>query len=122
MSNRIFLSSPTMHGDEQKFITEAFETNWIAPLGPNVDGFEREIAEYVGIKHAAALVSGTSALHLAVKLAGVKRGNVVFSPLLSTPCHTRAVYRFSLIPRGILGTWIQKLSKRHSRSILIANV
>ena len=43
MSNRIFLSSPTMHGDEQKFITEAFETNWIAPLGPNVDGFEREI-------------------------------------------------------------------------------
>ena len=78
MSNRIFLSSPTMHGDEQKFITEAFETNWIAPLGPNVDGFEREIAEYVGIKHAAALVSGTSALHLAVKLAGVKRGNVVF--------------------------------------------
>ncbi len=78
MSNRIFLSSPTMHGDEQKFITEAFETNWIAPLGPNVDGFEREIAEYVGIKHAAALVSGTSALHLAVKLAGVKHGNVVF--------------------------------------------
>ena len=78
MSNRIFLSSPTMHGDEQKFITEAFETNWIAPLGPNVDGFEREIAEYVGIRHAAALVSGTSALHLAVKLAGVKRGNVVF--------------------------------------------
>ena len=67
-----------MHGDEQKFITEAFETNWIAPLGPNVDGFEREIAEYVGIRHAAALVSGTSALHLAVKLAGVKRGNVVF--------------------------------------------
>lgn len=56
MSNRIFLSSPTMHGDEQKFITEAFETNWIAPLGPNVDGFEREIAEYVGIRHAAALV------------------------------------------------------------------
>lgn len=80
MSNRkrIYLSSPTMHGDEQKYIQEAFDTNWVAPLGPNVDGFEREMAEYVGIKHAAALVSGTSALHLAVKLSGVKPGNIVF--------------------------------------------
>jgi dTDP-4-amino-4,6-dideoxygalactose transaminase len=78
MSNRIFLSSPTMHGDEMKYIQQAFDSNWVAPLGPNVDGFEREIAEYVGTEHAAALVSGTSALHLAVKLAGVKRGNVVF--------------------------------------------
>lgn len=78
MSNRIFLSSPTMHGDEQKFIKEAFDSNWVAPLGPNVDAFEREIAEFVGVKHAAALVSGTAALHLAVKLAGVKPGDIVF--------------------------------------------
>ena len=77
-NKRIYLSSPTMHGDEQKCIKEAFDTNWVAPLGANVDGFEREMAEYVGVKHAAALVSGTAALHLAVKLAGVKRGNVVF--------------------------------------------
>ena len=77
-NKRIYLSSPTMHGDEQKYIKEAFDTNWVAPLGANVDGFEREMAEYVGVKHAAALVSGTAALHLAVKLAGVKRGNVVF--------------------------------------------
>lgn len=76
--NRIFLSSPTMHGDEMNYIKEAFDTNWIAPLGPNVDSFEREIADYVGVAHAAALVSGTSALHLAVKLAGVKPGDVVF--------------------------------------------
>lgn len=75
---RIYLSSPTMHGDEQQFIQEAFDTNWIAPLGPNVNTFERKLAEYVGAKHAAALVSGTSALHLAVKLAGVKRGDIVF--------------------------------------------
>ena len=75
---RIYLSSPTMHGDEQKYIKEAFDTNWVAPLGANVDGFEREMAEYVGVKHAAALVSGTAALHLAVKLAGVKPGDVVF--------------------------------------------
>ena len=77
-NKRIYLSSPTMHGDEQKYIKEAFDTNWVAPLGANVDGFEREMAEYVGVKHAAALVSGTAALHLAVKLAGVKRGDVVF--------------------------------------------
>jgi dTDP-4-amino-4,6-dideoxygalactose transaminase len=77
-NKRIYLSSPTMHGDEQKYIKEAFDTNWIAPLGANVDGFECEMAEYVGVKHAAALVSGTSALHLAVKLAGVKPGDVVF--------------------------------------------
>lgn len=78
MSNRIFLSSPTMHGDEMKYIQQAFDSNWVAPLGPNVDGFEQEVAEYVGTEHAAALVSGTSALHLAIKLASVKSGDVVF--------------------------------------------
>ena len=78
MSNRVFLSSPTMHGDEMKYIQQAFDTNWIAPLGPNVDGFEQEIAEYVGTEHAAALVSGTSALHLAIKLADVRPGDIVF--------------------------------------------
>lgn len=78
MQERIFLSSPTMHGEEMQYIQEAFDTNWVAPLGANVDGFEREMANYVGVGHAAALVSGTSALHLAIKLAGVKRGDVVF--------------------------------------------
>lgn len=75
---RIYLSSPTMHGEEMRFIRDAFDANWIAPLGPNVDSFEREISEYIGVKHAAALVSGTSALHLAIKLAGVKSGDIVF--------------------------------------------
>lgn len=78
MNKRIYLSSPTIHGDEMKYIHEAFDTNWVAPLGANVDSFELEIAEYVGVKYAAALVSGTSALHLAVKLAGVTPGDVVF--------------------------------------------
>lgn len=77
-NKRIYLASPTMHGEEQQFIKEAFDTNWIAPLGANVDGFEREMAEYLGIGHAAALVSGTSSIHLALKLAGVKPGDVVF--------------------------------------------
>jgi dTDP-4-amino-4,6-dideoxygalactose transaminase len=67
-----------MHAEEQKYIKEAFDTNWVAPLGANVDGFEREMGEYIGVKHAAALASGTAALHLAVKLAGVQTGDVVF--------------------------------------------
>ena len=78
MSERIFLASPTMHGEEQRFIQEAFDTNWVAPLGKNVDEFEREMAAYVGTKHAAALNAGTAALHLAVKLAGVRPGDKVF--------------------------------------------
>lgn len=74
---RIWLSTPTMHGEELQFVHEAFEKNWIAPLGFNVDGFERELADYVGVGHGAALTSGTAALHLAIKLAGVKAGDVV---------------------------------------------
>ncbi|WP_295764196.1 DegT/DnrJ/EryC1/StrS aminotransferase family protein [uncultured Oscillibacter sp.] len=78
MPERIFLSSPTMHGEEQAFIQEAFDTNWVAPLGRNVDEFENEMAARVGTKYAAALNAGTAALHLAVKLAGVGRGEKVF--------------------------------------------
>ncbi len=77
MNKMIYLSSPTMHGLEMKYIQEAFDTNWVAPLGKNVDEFEKEMAAYVGVKHAAALVSGTSALHLAIKLCGVKPGDIV---------------------------------------------
>lgn len=77
MNKRIYLSSPTMHGEEQAYIKEAFDTNWVAPLGKNVDEFERETAAYVGTRAALALNAGTAALHLAVKLAGVKRGDRV---------------------------------------------
>lgn len=77
MNKRIYLSSPTMHGLEMKYIQEAFDTNWVAPLGKNVDEFEKEMAAYIGVKHAAALVSGTAALHLAVKLCDVKPGDIV---------------------------------------------
>ncbi len=78
MFERIWLSSPTMHNEEQAFINEAFDTNWVAPLGENVDKFEQEMASYVGAKYAVALTAGTAALHLAVKLAGVKTGDKVF--------------------------------------------
>ena len=70
-------------GYEMAYIKEAFDTNWIAPLGPNVDGFEREFAEKVGSKHAAALSSGTAALHLALMAAGVGEGDIVFCPTLT---------------------------------------
>ncbi len=75
---RIYLSSPTMHGDEQRFVKEAFDTNWVAPLGPNVNTFEQEMAQYTGCGYAAALSSGTAAIHLGLKLLGVEQGDVVF--------------------------------------------
>lgn len=75
---RIYLSSPTMHGEEQEFVREAFDTNWIAPLGPHVNAFEKEIAEYTDCGHAAALSAGTAAIHLALRMLGIKQGDVVF--------------------------------------------
>ncbi|MBR2452665.1 MAG: aminotransferase class I/II-fold pyridoxal phosphate-dependent enzyme [Clostridia bacterium] len=77
MSERIWLSTPTTHTEEQEFIKEAFDTNWVAPLGKNVNEFENEIAQYTGCGYAAAMTAGTHALHMAVKLAGVSRGDVV---------------------------------------------
>lgn len=82
---KIWLSSPHMsdEGYEQEYVKEAFDTNWVAPLGPNVNGFEKEIAAKVGIDHAAALVSGSAAIHLALKLAGVEKNDIVFCPTLT---------------------------------------
>lgn len=76
----IFLASPHMsaQGYEQEYVKEAFDTNWIAPLGENVKEFEKELASYVGAKDAAALSAGSAALHLALKAAGVKEGDIVF--------------------------------------------
>ncbi|AIQ14804.1 DegT/DnrJ/EryC1/StrS family aminotransferase [Paenibacillus durus] len=80
---RIFLSSPHMSGLEQQYIAEAFETNWVAPLGKNVDSFETELAEYVGSAGAVALSSGTAAIHLALVLLGVGSGDIVFCSSLT---------------------------------------
>ena len=80
---KIYLASPHMGKLEREFVKEAFDTNWVAPLGPNVNNFEKEIAEYVGVKDAAALVSGTSAIHLAIKLLGIKSGDIVFCSSLT---------------------------------------
>ena len=82
MDSRLFLSTATMHDEEMQFIKEAFDKNWIAPLGFNCDNFEKEMSQYLSdgvekIYNCLSLNSGTSALHLAIKLAGVKRGDVV---------------------------------------------
>ena len=94
---RIYLSCPTMHGEELKFIHEAFDTNWVAPLGPNVNEFEKEVAAYTGSKAAAALSAGTAAIHLALKLADVKEGDIVlvsdltFSATCNPICYEKAI-------------------------------
>ena len=76
--NKVWLSSPTMHGDELKYMTEAYETNWMSTIGENINEIEKQISQKVGCKYAVALSSGTATLHLAVKLAGVKPGDHVF--------------------------------------------
>lgn len=98
-SKRIFLSSPTMHDWEQKYIQEAFDTNWVAPLGPNVDAFEQELADYTGAAHAAALSAGTAAIHLALKLLDVQEGDVIFAPTLtfSATCNPAAYEKAKLV-------------------------
>lgn len=94
---RIYLSTPTVHGEEQKFVEEAFVTNWVAPLGPNVNELEKEVSSYVGCKAAAALSAGTAAIHLALKLADVKEGDVIFvsdltfSATVNPICYEKAI-------------------------------
>ena len=85
MSKKILLASPHMsdEGYEQQFIKEAFDTNWIAPLGENVNKFEEEIANYVGVKTGAALSAGSAAIHLGLKALNVKQGDIVFCSSLT---------------------------------------
>ena len=78
LENKVWLSSPTMHGEELKYVTEAYETNWMSTVGANINEVERLACEKVGCKYAVALSAGTAALHLAMKLAGVKPGVKVF--------------------------------------------
>ena len=75
---RVYLASPTMHGEELEYMKKAYETNWMSTVGENINEVERITCEKVGCKYAVGLGCGTSALHLAVKLAGVKQGDKVF--------------------------------------------
>lgn len=83
LSQRIWLSSPHLGDEETAFVEDAFKTNWIAPLGPHVNAFEAELAAHVGVGHAAAVSSGTAAIHLGLLLLGVKPGDTVFCSSLT---------------------------------------
>ena len=83
MIKPILLSTPHMGEQELEFVKEAFETNWIAPVGPHVDAFEQEFCQVIGVRHAAAVSSGTAALHLALRLIGVEAGDEVFCSTLT---------------------------------------
>ncbi|MEL4106113.1 aminotransferase class I/II-fold pyridoxal phosphate-dependent enzyme [Oscillospiraceae bacterium WX1] len=100
MQKKIYLAAPHMSdaGYEQAFVREAFETNWIAPLGANVDGFERELAEMVGARHAAALSSGTAAIHMALLAAGVARGDTVVCQSLTFAASANPIVYLGAVP------------------------
>lgn len=100
LNKKIWLSSPHMseEGFEFEYVREAFETNWIAPLGPNVDAFEKELAARVGVSHAAALVSGTAAIHLALKAAGVGPGDTVICQSLTFSASANPIVYQNAVP------------------------
>jgi len=100
MLKKIWLSSPHMsdEGYEMQYIKEAFDTNWIAPLGANVDGFEKELAAKIGIGHAAALSSGTAAIHMALKAVGVDAGDIVFCQSLTFSATANPIIYQNAIP------------------------
>jgi dTDP-4-amino-4,6-dideoxygalactose transaminase len=100
MGKRIYLSSPHMsdEGYEMQYVKEAFDTNWIAPLGENVNQFEKELAAKVGSRAAAALSSGTAAIHLALKAAGVGEGDIVFCPTLTFSATANPIIYEKAIP------------------------
>lgn len=110
MANRIHLASPHMsdEGYEQAFVKEAFDTNWVAPAGPHIEKFEDELAEMVGTKHAVALNSGTSAIHLALKDIGVGEGDIVFAQSLTFSATVNPILYENATPVFIdsePGTW-----------------
>ena len=123
---KVWLSSPTMHGDEQKWVNDAFEKNWITTAGENINEVEKLVAEYAGVKYAVALSCGTASLHLAIKLAGERlygqpkpncgtlQGHKVFC---SDMTFDATVKPFLLIQRQIHGICVPMLLKRHLRYI-----
>ena len=129
MNNRIYLSPPYMSSSEKELLIEAFDSNWIAPLGPQVDQFEGEMAEYIGIKSSAALSSGTAALHLALKVLGLNSGDKVLCSSLTFAASANAIRYENCIPVFIdsdPGTWnldvdsLEEAILKHKPKALIA--
>jgi dTDP-4-amino-4,6-dideoxygalactose transaminase len=105
---RIYLSPPHMSGQEMKYIQEAFDQNWVAPLGPNVDAFEIALARYCEVKHSAVLTSGTAAIHLALIILGVKQGDEVIASTFTFSATINPVVYLGALPILIdsePGTW-----------------
>lgn len=130
---RIYLASPTMTGDEMKFIEDAFRTNWIAPMGPNVDAFEDELAAYVGVPYAVALISGTAAIHMALKAAGVRKGDTVFCSSLTFAASCNPIIYRGAVPVFIdcePGSWnmspaaLEKAFEKHPhpRAVIVVHL
>ena len=95
---KIYLSPPHLNGEEIDFIKDAIDSNWVAPLGPHVDALEREVADYVGVKHSAALSSGTAASHLALEMLDVQNGDHVFCSDLTFVASANAVCYLNATP------------------------
>ena len=95
---RLYLSSPHMGSGELQNIHQAFSTNWIAPLGPHVDGFEKDLQQFTGVRHAAALSSGTAAIHLALILLGVKEGDTVLCQSMTFSASANPIRYLGAIP------------------------
>ena len=120
--NKVWLSSPTMHGPELEYVKQAYETNWMSTVGENINETERLACEKVGCKYAVALSAGTAALHMAVKLAGVKTGEKVFcSDMTFDATVNPVVYEganlYLLTQSMIPGIWIRRLWRRRFRCI-----
>jgi dTDP-4-amino-4,6-dideoxygalactose transaminase len=98
MNTKIWLSSPHMGGTELNYIHEAFDTNWVAPLGPNVNGFEEDLQNFTGVKHAAALTSGTAAIHLGLIILGVKAGDHVICQSFTFSASANPITYIGAIP------------------------
>jgi len=97
-NKRIYLSPPFMGTSEKGLLIEAFDSNWIAPLGPHVDAFENEMANYIGVNYAAALSSGTAALHLALKIVGVEEGDKVLCSSLTFAASANPILYEKAVP------------------------
>ena len=116
--SKVWLSSPTMHGEEIKYVQEAYETNWMSTVGENINEAERLVCEKIGCRYAVGLSAGTAALHMAVKLAGVKPGEKVFcSDMTFGATVNPVVYEGGipvlLIQSMIPGIWIRQHWKKH---------
>lgn len=130
MIKRIFLSPPHMGGQELEFVHEAFASNYIAPVGPQVEAFEREFAEIVGAKYAAAVSSGTAALHLALRYVGVGEGDEVVCSSFTFVATANAIVYQGAVPvfidsdetswnmdPGLLAKFLEKRSRTMRRKI-----